>query len=126
MSELSDTEIEVMVLCVYVSEFLSILKRTYPNTSHISSNSIQYWHHMTSCTSHQPQFYIPNCCRLSTFRHTALQTWIKGITGEEGEKVRLSTKSGILSVLIANGLETSNPAYRFSGGGIDVVNFKQD
>ena len=109
MAKLRNTKVEIMILYARTSDLITSRDsdipqlHTYAHTRHICPDPIQKRHHV------------------SPLGHGTLETGIEGIAGEEGEEVRLTGEAGVGTVVVDEGLETSNTTDWFCGPGSEVV-----
>ena len=105
MAKLRNTEIEIMILYPRTSDRIRSRNsdipqlHTYAHTRHICPDLVQKRHHVPP------------------LGNGALETGIEGIAGEEGEEVRLAGEAGVGTVVVDEGLETSDTTNWFCGPG---------
>ena len=108
MAKLRNTEIEIMILYPRTSDRITSRKsdipqlHTYAHTRHICPDLVQKRHHVPP------------------LGNGALETGIEGIAGEEGEQVRLAGEAGVGTVVVDEGLETSDTTNWFCGPGPEL------
>ena len=108
MAKLGNAKIEIMILYPQTSDLVTSRDEipqlhTYAHTRHICPDSVQKRHHV------------------SPLGDGTLETGIEGIAGEEGEEVRLAGEAGVGTVVVDEGLETSDTTDWFCGPGSGIV-----
>jgi hypothetical protein len=91
MSKLCHTKVQIMILTMSAhnvsAHIRSTMTHTHSHTRYVNSSFVQEGYHM------------------ATLRDGALKARVEGITGEEGDNVRLIGKSRVRAVIVHEGLE---------------------